>query len=306
MQTFNLTTLSTFVTVIEHGSFSAAAERLGLSQPAVSLQIRQLEQRLGTALVERVGRKARPTAAGSELLAHAGQIEAAVSSAVEAVGRHASGSLGRVRLGTGATACIFLLPPLLGALRQKHPGLEITVATGNTAEIVKAVEDNLLDIALVTLPASGRMLEITPVMDDAFVAIAPRGTVLPEKVTAAAMATLPLLLFEPGGNTRLIVDRWFAKSGVTLNPVMSLGSVEAIKAMVGAGLGCAILPEMAVPKEKRSDLVIRPLSPRLHRQLAVVVRRDKRLNRGLKAALDALLAITSPSHSPGQTTAASR
>ncbi len=73
MQSLNLTTRATFVTVIERGSFSAAAERLGLTQPAVSLQIRQLEQRLGTALIERVGRKARPTAAGAELLVHASQ-----------------------------------------------------------------------------------------------------------------------------------------------------------------------------------------------------------------------------------------
>lgn len=304
MQNLNLTTLATFVTVIEQGSFSAAAERLGLSQPAVSLQVRQLEQRLGTALVERVGRKARPTAAGAQLLEHAGQIDAAVTSAVEAVARHAGESMGRVRLGTGATACIFLLPPLLGALKRKYAGLDITVTTGNTAEIVKAVEDNLLDIALVTLPASGRMLEITPVIEDEFVAIAPSGTRLPERVSAANMAALPLLLFEPGGNTRQIVDRWFAGNRVSLKPAMSLGSIEAIKAMVGAGLGCAILPSMAVPSGKRSNLVVRPLSPRLHRQLAVVIRRDKRLTRGLKAAFEALSDLKL--HSAGQVTAASR
>ena len=97
--------LQTFVHVVKHGSFSAAAQRLGITQPAVSLQIRQLEKRLGTSLVERVGRRARPTAAGGELLVHAEQIDAVVAAAMDAVMRRATGALGRVRLGTGATAC---------------------------------------------------------------------------------------------------------------------------------------------------------------------------------------------------------
>ncbi|TKT43435.1 LysR family transcriptional regulator, partial [Rhizobiaceae bacterium LC148] len=108
---------------------------------------------------------------------------------------------------------------------------------------------------------------------------------------ADSFSNLPLLLFEPGGNPRRIVDRWFAGNDVALNPTMSLGSVEAIKAMVGAGLGCAILPGMAVPPGERPDLVTRSLSPRLHRELAVVIRRDKRLHRGLKALRDGLLGL---------------
>jgi DNA-binding transcriptional LysR family regulator len=290
MQSLNLAYLQTFAIVVEHGSFSAAAERLGLTQPAVSLQIRQLEKRLGTLLIERVGRKARPTAAGAELLAHTGGIEAAVSSAVEAVARHASGTMGRVRLGTGATACIFLLPPILGELCRRYPSLEIAVITGNTADMVKAIEANVMDVGLVTMPATGRALEITPVMEDEFVAIAPRDMDLPKRVSAASLSKLPLLLFE-GGNTRRIVDKWFAGGNVSLNPIMSLGSVEAIKAMVEAGLGCSVLPSMAVASEKRPNLVIRTLSPRLHRKLAVVIRRDKRLVRGLKVTVDALFGL---------------
>lgn len=155
MRDLRLDQLHSFRQVVALGSFSAAAERLGLSQPAVSLQIRELERRLGTALIERVGRRAQPTAAGSELLDHAGRIEAAVAAAREAMARHATGAMGRVRIGTGATACIFLLPPLLRELRQRHPTLEITVSTGNTSDIVKAIEDNLIDIGLVSLPAAG-------------------------------------------------------------------------------------------------------------------------------------------------------
>lgn len=102
--------------------------------------------------------------------------------------------------------------------------------------------------------------------------IAPRGTELPARVTAGVLARHPVLLFEPGGNTRRIADAWFARSGVVLKPMMSLGSVEAIKALVTEGLGCAVLPQMAVRKEQAAGrLVVRPLVPKLQRRLAVVV-----------------------------------
>jgi DNA-binding transcriptional LysR family regulator len=296
VKSLNLDYLQSFLVVIECGSFSAAAERLQLSQPAVSLQVRQLEKSLNATLIERVGRKARPTAAGVALLAHAQQINAAVASAVDAVAHHTTGTAGRVRLGTGATACIFLLPPILRELRTELPAVEITVTTGNTAEITKAIEDNTIDIGLVTMPVSGRSFEITPVLNDEFVLIAPHDMPLPSRITPAVLATKPVLLFEPGGNTRRTADEWLVRGGVSLKPLMSLGSVEAIKEMVRAGLGCAILPGMAVSaRAKQHDLIIRSLSPRLHRRLAVVVRRDKRLDRGLRKALSALKAI-----SPGE------
>ncbi|WP_282607734.1 LysR family transcriptional regulator [Pelagibius sp. Alg239-R121] len=302
MRGLNLDHLSAFVEVIELGSFSAVAERLNLSQPAISLQIRQLEKRLGVRLIERVGRRAMPTAAGSELLAHARAIDATVTTALNDIARYSTGTIGRVRLGTGASACIYLLPPILRGLRQRFPSLEITVSTGNTADILKSVEENRIDIGFVTLPATGRMLEVTPVLEDEFVAIAPaeqKG--FPQKVTAAALAKLPVLLYEPGGNTRRIVDKWFARSGVELKPVMALGSVEAIKELVAAGLGCAVLPRMAVESRQSgtAPLVVRSLSPRLHRKLAVAVRLDKPLHLGLREMVSALKALAPDKPSAG-------
>jgi len=295
MRGLDLDYLQSFVDVIELGSFSRVAERVGLTQPAISLQVRRLEATLGVRLIERVGRKPRPTAAGSELLHHARQIEAVVSAALDSMAQHATGRMGRVRLGTGATAVVFLLPPILRDLRRRFPTLEITVMTGNSPEIIKAVEQNIIDVGLVTLPASGRMLDITPVLDDEFVVIAPRTLQLPVPLTAAALAKLPVLVFEPGGNTRRLADRWFARSGVTLKPTMSLGSVEAIQELVNAGLGCALLPSLSVRTAGgRGGLVVRPLSPRLHRTLAVVVRRDKRLTRGLRETVEALKALSTP------------
>jgi DNA-binding transcriptional LysR family regulator len=290
MRDLKLDQLQTFTEVIELGTFSAAAERLQLSQPAVSLQVRQLEKRLGVRLIERVGKRATPTAAGAELINHAKRIEEAVSGALDGMATHASGALGRVRIGTGATACIYLLPPILRNLRRRFPTLEITVRTGNTGDVLKALEENTLDVGFVTLPAPGRMFEVTPVLDDAFVAItAADNDPLPRVVTPAALAKLPVVLYEAGGNTRRIVDDWFARAGVTMTPVMDLGSVEAIKELVGAGLGCAVLPGTAVRRTgERVPIVSRRLSPTLHRKLALVLRRDKTLTKGLRETVKAL------------------
>ncbi len=290
MRGLKLDQLQTFAQVIALGSFSAAAERLRLSQPAVSLQVRELEKRLGVRLIERVGRRATPTAAGAELLGHARLIGETVEAALAGMAGHASGALGRVRIGTGATACIYLLPPVLRDLRRRLPGLEITVRTGNTAEILRALEENSLDIGLVTLPAPGRLFEVTPLLDDPFVAVAEADDGhLPATVAPADLAKLLLLLYEAGGHTRRIVDAWFAKAGIVPAPIMDLGSVEAIKELVGAGLGCAVLPEIALRgRGKRLPLVARPLAPKLHRKLVLVLRRDKILTKGLRESLAAL------------------
>ncbi|HKU98968.1 MAG TPA: LysR family transcriptional regulator [Vineibacter sp.] len=289
MRDLKLDQIHAFTQVIELGSFSAAAERLQLSQPAVSLQIRQLERRLGVRLIERVGKRATPTSAGIALIEHAQHIEAAVAAALEGIAPHARGALGRVRIGTGATACIYLLPPVLRDLRRRFPTLDIAVTTGNTGDVLRALEANQLDVGLVTLPAPGRMFDVTPVRDDAFVVVAAADDGrLPKQATPAALARLPLVLYETAGHTRRIVDAWFARAGVRLTPVMELGSVEAIKELVAAGLGCAVLPGMAIRKVERLPIVSRPLVPRLQRKLALVVRRDKVVSRGLREVMTAI------------------
>lgn len=296
MRSLNPDQLRAFADVVELGSFSAAAERLHLTQPAISQQVRQLELRLGLRLVERAGRKMRASPAGIELLTHVRRIEAAHAAALDAMGRRAKGALGRVRIGTGATASIHLLPPVLRDLRRRLPSLELTVTTGHTTDIVKLVEENVLDIGLVTMPVRGRTLSVTPILDDEFVAIAPADArPLPTPLIAATLAEFPIVLYEAGAHTRRIVDHWCARAGVTLKPVMELGSVEAIKELVGAGLGYGVLPAMAVSNPKKcGDLVIHSLTPRLWRNLAIVLRRDRKLDQGAKGVIDALMTLASP------------
>lgn len=287
MKNLNLDQLQTFLSAVELGTLTAAAKRRGISQPAASLQVRQLEKRIGVRLIEKVGKKISPTQAGLRMIEHAGKINAAVSSAIDDMTAHADDAAGRIRIGTGATACIYLLPPLLRQLRNEFPLMEISVRTGNTTEILKAVEDNTLDLGFVTLPASGRMFDVTPVLEDEFVLVgSPDIFELPEEATPEALSAMPLVLYEAGGNTRGIVDDWFNQAAVLPKPVMDLGSVEAIKEMVGVGLGCAILPVSAIRQQgERMKFTIRPLSPTLSRHLALVVRHDKLRTKGLREAM---------------------
>ncbi|PYO53407.1 MAG: hypothetical protein DMD83_24175 [Candidatus Rokuibacteriota bacterium] len=143
----NLAHVRTLQAVVSHGSFSRAAERLHLSQPAVSLHIRHLEQGAGLRLLERVGKRAFPTTAGEILLEHAGRALGELEAAHQALERLRGVVAGRLRLGTGATASTYLLPPLLRRLHARHPALELVVVTGNSAEVVAAGGGNQRDLA---------------------------------------------------------------------------------------------------------------------------------------------------------------
>lgn len=287
MMTLNLGNLATFRPVVQRGSFSAAADVLGLSQPAVSLQVRQLEQFLQTGLLERTGRGIKATAAGIALLAHSEQIELAVGAAVQSVSEFNREISGSVTLGSGATACIHLLPPLLQKLHHEHPLLTVRVTVGNTLEVVRAIEENRLDLGLCTLPANGRSLAVMPVLEEEFVCIFSDGQdELPWSLTPEILQSLPLIAFESGSGTRDLIDGWFLADGRAIAPVMQLGSIEAIKRMVRAGLGFSIVPRMAVEHpQDRIGLNVQSLTPLLHRQLGIIMRQDKIISKGIAEIL---------------------
>ena len=161
------------------------------------------------------------------------------------------------------------------------------VTTGNTLDIVRAIEENRLDMGLVTLPVSGRALDVMPVMDEEFVFIASREQQdVFRDFTPEALHAHPLIAFESGSGTRALIEGWFAANGLAIAPVMQLGSIEAIKRMVRAGLGYSIVPRMAVEQEvDRKGLCVMSLMPMLQRQLAVVMRQDKILSKGIAALI---------------------
>ncbi|MDM9647851.1 LysR family transcriptional regulator [Rhizobium sp. S163] len=285
---FGFDQLQTFIHIAELGSFTAAADKAGVTQPAVSLQIKLLEQRIGVRLIERVGRRAQPTAAGLEFLDHARRIMRELADAEEAMTPHRNGESGRVRIGSGATASIHLLPRAISRARKKMPGLEITVRIGNTDDILRDLETNALDVAVVTLPAPGRSFEVEAFYDDELMVVAPRGSAIPQGGPDAAFVnTKPLLLYD-GGNTRRTIDEWMGQAGLVARPVMEFGSVEAIKELVAAGLGWSILPGLALKRDRAGFLETAPVSPPLVRKLGMVVRRDKHLSRGLREMMKSL------------------
>jgi len=274
--------------IARHGSFSRAAAALHLSQPAVSHQIRELEARLGVPPLERVGKHAALTHAGELLLAHARPALAGLEAAAAAVRRLAGVVTGRVRIGTGATASIYLLPPLLRRLRSRYPDVELIVVTGNSSDIAARIAHNELDVGVVTLPVHSPSLVVSPFRVDPLVAISSRDHRWQKRgeLTAVDLSPHPLILYERGGTIRRVIEDWFRRSGAVPRVSMELGNSEAIKKLVEAGLGLSITPAVAVRAEVRAgSLVARKLSPLLHRRLGIVRRRDKPLSPCLEVVL---------------------
>lgn len=271
--------LRTLQEVVRYGSFTRAAQARHLTQPGVSLHIRELESEVGQALIQRVGKRALPTKAADVLLQHAACIFEELEAAERALQRLEGVVSGRVRLGTGATASIHLLPTFLRNLRAQLPQLELIVTTGNTSEIARAVVEHELDIGLVTFPVVHRQLEVERVLVDPLVAIAPPDHPLKDahSLTPAMLARESLILFERGGNIRAVIDEWFRTNRVAPHAVMEVGSAEATKKLVGAGLGLSLISRMAVLNESRTgELVPIPIRPSLNRQLALIYRREIR------------------------------
>lgn len=231
------------------------------------------------------------TAAGRLLLEHAGRAFRELESAREAIRQRQGLVAGLVSIGTGATTSTHLLPPLLGKLRRRYPGLDLVVVTGNAPDVASAVERDELDVGIVTLPVSGRALAVSAFYLDRLVAIAPPGREWRRRapLTPAELARHPLILYERGGTIRRIMDEWFRRGRALPRVAMELGNTEATKKLVGAGLGVSLVSEVAVQAEVRAGaLNLLRLSPPLHRTLGIVRRRDKPVRPALQALLAAL------------------
>jgi len=292
MRDLNLDQLRGFLAVVETGGFSAAARLLNLSQPAVSVQIRELETRLGLRLLDRLGKKAYPTAAGAELVDHARTIMAAVEAAEGAMRRHRDGWLGRVRIGTGAATMTYLLPSVLRALRDDYPTIEVSVATGTTDEIVERLIANQLDIGIVTMPVEHPGLTITPVATGELVAILPPDVPAAPSLRPRDLAGLQLVIEQRRSNLTRLVLKWLAAGGVEPASILEYDGLEAVKAIVAAGLGYSIIQiEATRDGVACGQLTVRPLAPRLDRSIALARRADRRADRALAAVEAALMTL---------------
>lgn len=232
--------LITFATVAEHGNISHAAQALHLSQPAVSGQLKLLQEAFGEPLYQRAGRGVRLTAAGEQLLAHAERLRDTFRQA-QAL-REAMRGLerGTLRIGASTTPASYLLPYLIADFHRQYPDVLVTTSHGNTAEIVAALDS--VDIALIEGPPGHELplgTHTTPWHEDEIVAIVPRGHPLAgtHKQPLAALGAYPLVLRESGSGVRQVVERAFARDGVAMRVALEIAGVEGVKEAVRAGMG---------------------------------------------------------------------
>ncbi|KAF0100839.1 MAG: transcriptional regulator [Rhodospirillaceae bacterium] len=280
--------LRAFLLTAENGSASMAARNLGVTQPAVSQQLQELETVLRVRLIERVGIRMLPTPAGRAMIQPVRRAFAALDQVEPAIAPFREADTGLVRLGTGATACIHFLPEPLARAQASMPNLQLVVVTGNTSDIVSGVEEGAIDVGLVTADElrSNPAVHLEHVFDEGLVAILPKRLEhqLPDLLRPQDFSHLPLILFDPAGRTRDIVNGWFRAGGVSPIPAMELGSIEAIKVLVGAGLGVSLIPDLAT-RSMPDTIVRRRLAQPVRRRLSLILRTDKVLDSGLRTLL---------------------
>jgi DNA-binding transcriptional LysR family regulator len=291
MRSLNLDQLRTLVEVVALGNFSAAGRRLNLTQPAVSLHIRELEQRFGSPLIERLGKRAYPTAPGRALVEHASRIFHESEAADATMRRFRSGWLGRVHIGTTLTALTYELPPILRRLRTDYPGIDLLVTNMTTRDSVENIVNNTIDLALVTLPVKAARLRITPLRPEMLVAIFPAGMNDVPDIVTPAYAALQSLVFEHArGAVNALVLQWLSDYLPLPSQPMLIATVEAMKSVVGLGLGIGIVPDVAVAGPM-PDLVVRPLDPPLPCTLGLIEHSNKPNAPALEIVRAALLEL---------------
>ncbi|WP_026370483.1 LysR substrate-binding domain-containing protein [Kallotenue papyrolyticum] len=251
--TLDLPKLRIFVAVARSGSFTRAAEELDLRQPTVSQQIQVLERGLRTPLFERLGRRVQLTPAGAALLPYAERILALAGEA-EATTREAAGLAARtLRLGAGNTLATYVLPDLLARLRWEQPEVQVQVQVGNTEQLIAAVVDSRVELALVGAPLSHPLLAIHAFLRDDLVVIVPADDhwATRRAVSLGELRQRTLLLREEGSALQAAVCELLRDHGIAPERTITLGNLEAIKRCVEAALGISIVPELAVRREVR-------------------------------------------------------
>lgn len=252
--------LRAFVAIAESGTFTAGAVRVHVTQAAVSMQIRQLEGEVGAKLFIRAPRNVILTEAGEKLLERARHMLLDHDAALEEIAELAGAKRGRLRIGSasaGVTADI--LPRLLKEVRKRYPNADISVTSGTSESLVQQILAAEVDIAFVSLPVEARGIHTEQLNEDQLVAIAsPKHQHAKQRtVSAYALAGESLILGERGGNTRRLLDEFFAQAGVKPNVAMELSRQAAIKRMVEEDMGVGVVPLQSVRDEVDKGRLVR-------------------------------------------------
>ncbi|HEX7912258.1 MAG TPA: LysR family transcriptional regulator [Paraburkholderia sp.] len=269
--------LITFAVVAEHRNISRAAVALHLSQPAVSGQLRQLQDEFGEPLYQRDGRGVRLTPAGEQLASYATRLRDTWRQAHAYRDALRGLEQGTLRIGASTTPASYLLPYLIAEFHRSYPDVTLHTADGNTTEIVAALDS--VDIAMIEGPVGADLPPDTAVhawRQDEIVAIMPRSHPLAQSgenggIELAAFGEQPLILREAGSAVRQIVERAFARAGVPMRVALEIAGVEGVKEAVRAGMGIGFVSVMSMRHEDRA-LCLMSLSPEpLTRRLSILV-----------------------------------
>lgn len=251
MKNVTLRQLRAFEAVARHLSFSRAAEELHLTQPAVSMQVRQLEEMVGLPLTEQLGKKVYLTAAGEEVARHARLVALQLREAEEALAAMKGVKGGELRIGVVSTAKYFA-PRLLTEFRACHPGVELRLGVHNREMIVRQLADNEIDLAIMGRPP----LEFETVAECfaphplVIVAAPDHALARRKRIEPADLAGDTFLIREPGSGTRTAMERYFAEVGFTPGAVFEMTSNETIKQAVMAGMGVAFISAHTIGLER--------------------------------------------------------
>jgi len=244
--------LRAFVAIAEAKTFTAGARRVNVTQAAISMQIRQLEEEVGLPLFTRTPRRVILTEAGEKLLERARKILHEHDAALEELAELRGAEHGRLRIGSSSSSFVAeQLPEILQKLRQRFPKADITVFSGTSDVLTQKLLNGEIDIAFVSLPIDNPNIQTELLFSDEIVAIAHPSHPLAKRrvITVAELANEPLILGEKGGNTRRLLDEFFSQVGVKPNVVMELSRQSAINRMVEENMGVGIAGAKSVAKE---------------------------------------------------------
>lgn len=284
--------LQVFYSVARHLSFTKAAESLHMTQPAVTFQVRQLEEQFNTRLFDRTHNRINLTEAGERVHHYAKQIFE-LYSRMEGDVRALTGEVsGVVILGASTTVAEYMLPPLLGAFKRKFPDVVIRLRVSNTDGIVAMVEDNEIDLGVVEAPVSNKSLVVEVCRIDKLVAVLPPEHELAGRASlpVADVLKYPFIAREEGSGTREVTFDYLRGAGLepaNLTLVMELGSPESIKGAIEAGMGISILSRSTIGKELQlRTLTCVELEPPLERPFSFVHQKQKFRVRAIEELLD--------------------
>jgi DNA-binding transcriptional LysR family regulator len=285
--------IAAFLEVARQQSFSRAAEKLYRTQPAISAQIRALEQECGKKLFDRLGRNIFLTPSGEVLFEFGEKLVALHRETLQRVREAGGAPAGKLVVGTNEATCVYVLPQAFAEFKRKHPQVAISIYRNYSRKILQKIAENQVDVGIVTLPVQQSNLKVIPLYEDVLHAVVPAGHRFAKRPSLRLedLAAEPLI-FPKGGHTREMLDKLFRKYADRLQISMELASVESIKKFVAAGLGISLLSRAYAEMEVASGrLKVIPLQGvELRRKLGLVYRTDRYLSCAAQAFAELLSA----------------